>query len=369
LHPDASAPSETLEREVLERLFLGFEGTELPGEMSALLASGLAGVAIYARNYQDLGNLRALTDAIRRAAKQPVLIGIDQEGGTRFSLQPPFTAWPSPAELGALDDVTLVEQVARALARELRAVGVNLDFAPMLDLATNPASPVTSGRSFGADPRKVARMGVAFLRGLAAVGILACAKHFPGHGDAAVDPHIDLPRFDGTSEHLAEQELVPFAAAIAASVPTIMTAHILLPQLDPDRPASISPLALQELLRRQLSFDGVILADDLGMGAIARRYGPGESVVKTLEAGADIAMLCHDSAAVPQAIEAVARSVVGGRFDPAQWSASRTRIARLREQLRAAETSQPPPPLDVVGCAEHRALAEEIRARLARKPD
>ena len=215
-----------------------------------------------------------LTDAIRRAAKQPVLIGIDQEGGTRFSLPPPFTAWPSPAELGALDDVTLVEQVARAMARELRAAGVNLDFAPMLDLATNPASPVTSGRSFGADPQKVARMGVAFLRGLAAEGILACAKHFPGHGDAAVDPHIDLPRFDGTRERLTRQELVPFAAAIAASVPTIMTAHILLPQLDPDRPASISPVVLQELLRRQLRFDGVILADDLGMGAIAKALRP-----------------------------------------------------------------------------------------------
>lgn len=336
--------------------------------MAALLASSLAGVAIYARNYNDPIGLRALTDAIRRAAKQPVLIGIDQEGGsTRFALPPPFTAWPSPSELGALDDVTLVEQVARAMARELRAAGVNLNFAPMLDLATNPASPVTTGRSFGANPKKVARMGVAFLRGLAAEGILACAKHFPGHGDAAVDPHIDLPRFDGTQDRLTQQELVPFAAAIAAGVPSIMTAHILLPHLDPDRPASISPAVLDGILRRQLQFEGVILADDLGMGAIARRYGPGESVVKTLEAGSDIAMLCHDSTVVPEAIEAVAQSLKEGRFEPAQWSAGRARIARLRERLRAA--SQPLPPLDVVGCAEHRALAEEIRARLAHAPE
>jgi len=353
---------------VLERFVLGFSGTQLPDEMAALLASGLAGVAIYARNYKDPIGLRALTDAIRRAAKQPVLIGIDQEGGsTRFALQPPFTVWPSPSELGALDDVALVEQVARAMARETRAAGVNLDFAPMLDLATNPASPVTSGRSFGASPEKVSRMGAAFLRGLAAEGILACAKHFPGHGDAAIDPHIDLPRFDGTPERLAEQELLPFAAAIAAGVPSIMTAHILLPQVDPDRPASISPVVLQGILRRQLRFDGVILADDLGMGAIARRYGPGESVVKTLDAGSDIAMLCHDSAVVPEAIDAVAQSLREGRFARAQWSASRTRIARLREQLRAA--SQPLPPLDVLGCAEHRALAKEIRARLAHAPD
>ncbi len=312
--------------------------------------------------------MRILTDAIRRAAKQPVSIGIDQEGGsTRFSLPPPFTAWPSPSELGALDDVALVDQVARAMAREMRAAGVNLDFAPMLDLATNPTSPVTSGRSFGADPQKVARLGIAFLGGLAAEGILACAKHFPGHGDTAIDPHIDLPRFDGTPERLAQQELVPFAAAIAAGVPTIMTAHILLPQLDPDRPASISPIVLEGILRRQLRFDGAILADDLGMGAIARRYGPGESVVKTLAAGSDIAMLCHDSSVVPGAIDAVAQSLQEGRFDRAQWSAGRTRIARMHEQLRAA--SQPLPSLDVVGCAEHRALAEEIRARLAHAPD
>ncbi len=210
-------------------------------------------------------------------------------------------------------------------------------------------------------------MGVAFLRGLAAEGVLACAKHFPGHGDAAVDPHIDLPRFDGTADRLAQRELLPFAAAIAAGVPSVMTAHILLPQLDPDRPASISPIVLDGILRRQLRFDGVILADDLGMGAIARRYGPGESVVKTLQAGTDIAMLCHDSTVVPEALDAVAQCLQEGRFEPAQWSASRKRIARFREQLRGA--SQTLPPLDVVGCAEHRALAQEIRARLGHPAD
>jgi len=352
-------------REVLERFLLGFEGTELPEEIASLLKSGLAGVAIYPRNYKDLSGLRALTDAIRSAAKQPVLIGIDQEGGTKFSLQPPFTDWPSPADLGALGDAALTEQVARAMARELRAAGVNLDFAPMLDLATNPASPVTCGRSFGADPRRVAEMGAAVIRGLAAEGILACAKHFPGHGDTIIDPHVDLPRFDGTAERLARHELAPFAAAVAADVPTVMTAHILLPQLDQDRPASLSPRVLGGILRGQLKFEGVILADDLGMGAIARRYGAGESAIKTLEAGTDIAMLCHDSSVVPAAIKAVGESVEARRFDPEQWAAGRERIARLRDRVR--EVSGPGPPLDVVGCAEHRRLAEQVRERLAQR--
>jgi beta-N-acetylhexosaminidase len=353
-------------REVLERFFLGFSGTTLPDELAGMLSAGLAGVAIYARNYEDPAGLRALTGSIRRAAGEPMLIGADQEGGSRFALKPPFTAWPSPAELGALGDVALVEQTARAMAREMLAAGLNLDFAPMLDLATNPESPVTSDRAFGADPQDVARMGIAFLRGLAAEGILSCAKHFPGHGDTAVDPHFDLPSFDGTRERLAQREMAPFAAAIEAGVPLVMTAHILLPRVDADRPASISHFVLDGLLRRQLHFDGVILADDLGMGAIARRYGPGESVVKTLEAGSDIAMLCHDSSVVPEAIAAVAESLAAGRFEPAQWSAGRARITRLRRQIQADQ--RPAPPLEVVGCAEHRAMAEEIRARLAHAP-
>ena len=236
-------PDDTKRHEALQRFLVGFEGTTLPGELAAMLAGGLAGVAIYPRNFRNLDELLALTSSIRRSAGgQPVLIGIDQEGGTKFSLGAPFTHWPSPTELGRLGNASLVDRVARALARELRAAGVNLDFAPMLDLATNPDSPVTRGRSFGSDPHEVARLGVAFSHGLAAEGILACAKHFPGHGDAAVDPHLDLPRFDGTRERLVQQELVPFSAAIDAGVPLVMTAHILLPQLDADRPASISPI-------------------------------------------------------------------------------------------------------------------------------
>jgi beta-N-acetylhexosaminidase len=357
-------PTETRwSTEVLERFLLGFQGTALPDEMAALIESGLAGIAIYPRNYRDLTGLRSLTDAIRRAAKQPVLIGIDQEGGTKFSLPPPFTSWPSPADLGALGDIGLTEQVARAMAHELRAAGVNLDFAPMLDLATNPASPVTSGRSFGPDPQRVAKMGVAVLRAFATEGLVACAKHFPGHGDAAVDPHFDLPHFDGTVERLAAHELVPFAAAIAAEVPTVMTAHILLPQVDPDQPASLSPKVLRGILRGQLQFEGAILADDLGMGAIAKRYGPQESVVNTLKAGTDIAMLCHDSSIVPAAIEAVAKSIDASQFEPTEWATGRKRIVRLRDRVRAASQTQPP--LDVVGCEEHRALTEEVRARLA----
>src|ERR1700674_1865668 len=346
---------------VLARFMLGFDGDSLPGELAEHLARGLAGVVLYQRNFTTVNHLRDLTAEIRRAAERPVLTGIDPEGGTRFALQPPFTAWTSTAELRRLGDPELVEQVARAMAVELRAVGCNLNFAPMLDLNSNPESPVTKDRSFGSDPNLVARMGAAFDRGLRSGGVLSCAKHFPGHGDAAVDPHLDLPVFAGTMNRLESAELVPFAAAIAAGVPLVMTAHILLPQIDPENPASLSRTMLDGVLRRRMRFTGVILADDLGMGAIAKRYAPGEAAVQTLRAGTDMAMLCHDWSAVAPAIAAVRRARQEERFDKDEWHTSLDRIERVCIQ---AEAPGRRPSIDILGCEEHQRLASGIRARL-----
>jgi beta-N-acetylhexosaminidase len=345
---------------VLARFMLGFEGDSLSRELSDYLAQGLAGVVVYAGNFPSVERLRELTTEIRRAAGRPVLIGIDQEGGTRFALRGSFTAWPSAAHLGRIGDPALTEQVARAMAAELRAVGCNLNFAPMLDLHINSDSPVTTDRSFGADPHRVAKMGVAFDRGLRAGRVLSCAKHFPGHGDAVVDPHLDLPVFMGTMERLASVELVPFAAAVAAGVPLVMTAHILLPKIDSENPSSLSRVLLDGILRRRMGFGGVILADDLGMGAIARKYGPGEASVRTLLAGTDVAMLCHDWSAAEPAIAAVKKALDEDRFDKTEWDASLDRIERVCTQ---AESPAPETSLEVLGCEEFRALAEGVRAR------
>ena len=355
--PSKMPPSDS----VLARFMLGFQGGSLPRELVEYLALGLAGVVLYQRNFSSAQNLQKLTSQIREAAGRSVLIGIDQEGGTRFALREPFTAWPSAADLGRLGDPESVEQVARAMADELRTVGCNLNFAPMLDLHTNPESPVTKDRSFGADPNHVARLGAAFDRGLRAGGVLSCAKHFPGHGDAAVDPHLDLPVFAGNMKRLESAELVPFAAAISSGVPLMMTAHILLPQIDPENPASLSRTMLDGVLRRRMGFRGVILADDLGMGAIARQYGPGEASLRTLRAGTDIAMLCHDWSAVAPAIAAVRTAKQEAHLDEGEWNASLQRIDRARG---IAESPAPWPSIDILGCEKNQRLAEEIRARL-----
>jgi len=350
--------------EVLEKLIVGFHGRELPDELRDLLAQGLGGVVLFPRNFNGPAELRALANEIKRAAGHPVLIGIDQEGGTRFSLPEPFTQWVSPEDLGKLDDAELVEKQAAALARELRSVGCNLDFAPMLDLHVHPDSPVTLGRSFGSDPEKVSRLGAAFARGLAKEGVLACAKHFPGHGDAIVDPHLDSAIFQGNLKRLKSAELVPFQALISAKVPMIMTAHIFLPEIDAEFPASLSRKLLNGILRGA-EFNGVILADDLAMAAIAKTWIPPESAVLTFQAGSDMALLCHDWMLVKPAVERLSLARSRGEFDDAEWQSSHKRIERLQQKLKS--TDQAPPALEVVGCKEHQTIVKDIRSRLAKR--
>lgn len=318
------------DRRVLQHFLMGFEGTRLPAALRSLLRDGLAGVAIYARNWQTIEHLKTLTAAIRDAAgTAQVLIGIDQEGGTRFSLPAPFTQWPSPEQLGKSQDASVVEQIGNAMALELRAAGVNLNFAPMLDVHVNPGSPVTSVRSFGSDPQKVGELGAAFIRGLwHEGGVLACAKHYPGHGDVGVDPHDDLPVSEATEQTLETRDLPPFVAAIAAGVPTIMTAHVLLKNVE-DVPTSLSSKMLREVLRKKMGFRGVIFADDLGMGAIRSRYGVEKAAVMALQAGSDILMLCHDEKLIAPCLKSVQGALESYRLDDLDLRASELRIAEL----------------------------------------
>jgi beta-N-acetylhexosaminidase len=345
---------------VARRFLAGFTDTSLPRDVQELLGRGLAGVVLYPRNFKSPAGLAALCAEIRAAARGPVFIGIDQEGGTQFSLPAPFTQWPAPEEFGALGDGEAVRAAARAIGLELAACGCNLNFAPMLDLHVNPASPITQRRSYGADPELVGRMGSAFHAGLAECGVLSCAKHFPGHGDAELDPHDELPVFHGTHQRLEQVELVPFAAAIAAGVPAIMTAHILLPRIHHALPATLSRDLLTGILRLKLGFRGLIVADDLGMGAIRRHRAPGEAAVAAFAAGADLAMICHDWPQVEAAIEQVTLAVDAGKLAFVEWESAGRRIERAL--LRAEKTARQP--FAVIGCRAHRELAAQLHARV-----
>src|SRR5262249_47601889 len=215
-------------------------------------------------------------------AEHPPLIGVDQEGGRVMRLPAPALALPPMRELGSAGDLSLVRRAARAVAAELRAIGFTMNFAPVLDVDSNPANPIIGDRAFGHDPRSVMRAGVAFLQGLQDKGVLACGKHFPGHGDTDVDSHLDLPVVRHDRKRLDASELPPFRAASGAGVAALMTAHLVCEALDPGIPATFSRAICGSLLRAEIGFEGLLVSDDLEMNAIAARWPVEEAAVESV---------------------------------------------------------------------------------------
>ncbi|MET8245693.1 glycoside hydrolase family 3 protein [Streptomyces sp. NPDC005202] len=279
--------TDTLTRDALTVLQPGFTGTTAPDWLLRRLGEGLASVGLFGRNIASPEQLAALTAQLR-AERDDVLVAIDEEGGDVTRLEARTgSSFPGNHALGAVDDVELTRQVALELGRRLAACGVNLNWAPSADVNSNPANPVIGVRSFGADTDLVARHTAAYVTGLQTAGVAACTKHFPGHGDTAVDSHHALPRIDADASVLQARELAPFRAAIAAGTKAVMSAHILVPALDPDRPATLSHGVLTDLLRGDLGYDGLIVTDGMEMQAIAGTYGIERGSVLAIAAGAD----------------------------------------------------------------------------------
>ncbi|MFD5271330.1 glycoside hydrolase family 3 protein [Streptomyces sp. NPDC058335] len=282
-----ASDTDTLTRDALTVLQPGFAGTSAPDWLLRRLGEGLASVGLFGRNIASPEQLAALTAQLR-TERDDVLVAIDEEGGdvTRLEVRT-GSSFPGNHALGAVDDTDLTRQVAFELGRRLAACGVDFNWAPSADVNSNPGNPVIGVRSFGADPDLVARHTAAYVTGLQAAGVAACTKHFPGHGDTAVDSHLALPRIAVDPAVLAERELAPFRAAIAAGSRAVMSAHILVPALDPDRPATLSRRILTELLRGELGYDGLIVTDGMEMQAIAGTYGIERGSVLAIAAGAD----------------------------------------------------------------------------------
>ncbi|MEU9206672.1 glycoside hydrolase family 3 protein [Streptomyces sp. NPDC048415] len=279
--------TDTLTRDALTVLQPGFRGITAPDWLLRRLGEGLASVGLFGRNIASPGQLAALTAQLR-GERDDVLVAIDEEGGdvTRLEVRT-GSSFPGNHALGAVDDTSLTRDVAFELGRRLAACGVNLNWAPSADVNSNPDNPVIGVRSFGADTDLVARHTAAYVTGLQAAGVAACTKHFPGHGDTAVDSHHALPRIDVESSVLESRELAPFRAAIAAGTRAVMSAHILVPALDPERPATLSRRILTGLLREELGYDGLIVTDGMEMQAIAATYGIERGSVLAIAAGAD----------------------------------------------------------------------------------
>jgi beta-N-acetylhexosaminidase len=294
----------------------GFEGTALPESFAEALARGQrAGVILFKRNLGEVEQLTELLSGVIASAARPPFVAVDQEGGRVVRLGAPFTVLPPMRVLGAIDDVDLTRRAAAQMGRELRAAGFNLDFAPVMDVDTNPANPVIGDRAFGRDPRTVMKHGVACIRGLQQEGVLACAKHFPGHGDTLLDSHLSLPVVEHPLTRLRQIELPPFRAASGAGVASMMSAHVVYPALDADVPATFSRAIATGLLRDDIGFEGVLFSDDLEMGAVTQHREIGAAAVEAVMAGCDVLLVCKSEERQARVLEAlVERAESDARF-------------------------------------------------------
>jgi beta-N-acetylhexosaminidase len=348
----------TLEGVAAACLLPGFDGLDASDELLRWAEGGLGGVVLFGKNVRDPEQLGRLTARLHDE-RPGLLIATDEEGGDVTRLEAATgSSYPGHLALGVVDDVELTRAVATAIGSELAAVGVNLDFAPVADVNTNPDNPVIGVRSFGSEPGLVARHVAAFVDGLQGAGVAACAKHFPGHGDTSTDSHLELPVAGG----VLEDHLAPFRAAIEGRVAAIMTAHIVVPELGPE-PATLNPAAVR-LLREQLGFDGAIVSDALEMRAVAALLGPEEAAVRALEAGVDALCLGHDLPLRP-AHDAVAAAVRSGRLSLDRLGEAATRLAQIGVGLPAPNGA----PRRAIGAeAARRALKVDGDVRVSDAP-
>jgi len=372
-----------IRREIGQLLIGSLPGTTIPPELRSLARDfQLGGVILFARNIEEPEQVAELSQDVQSLATEtPLWVSVDQEGGRVARLRAPFTEWPPMATLGRSGDAVLAGRFAAALATELKAVGITLDYAPVLDIHTNPKNPVIGDRALAEDAATVGALGAAIIAGLQENGVAACGKHFPGHGDTSTDSHLELPVVEHPPDRIRRVEFVPFRDAIRADVAFMMTAHVLVPSLDEEKPATLSPKVVRGLLRHELGYEGVILSDDLEMEALAKTYAPAESAVEAIAAGCDGVLVCRNTPALRanptdrsrdievqvEVLEALVHAVEDGRipYKRVEDALRRQRVAKERFLVNArrstANPSRPETPLAaVLGCDSHRRIADEM---------
>lgn len=372
----------SLHRQIGQLAIVGFDGHSIPPEVRTLAREfDLGGVILFKRNVESPEQVAGVAWEARQLTRElPLWVSVDQEGGRVARIRRPFTEWPPMITLGRAQDETLAQRYAKALSVELAMVGISLDFAPVLDVLTNPENPAIGDRALGERAEVVARLGTVIIRTMQETGVAACGKHFPGHGETSVDSHHELPVVDLSPERLRAVELAPFRAAIEAGVAGIMAAHLLVPALDERRPASISPAILETLLRGELGFQGLVFSDDLDMKGIAGQLSQERAFVAAIAAGCDVPLLCGtDCAAHVAAIEALIHAV---EREEIPWKRVEDALARQRRAKErfagmkeiASPVGPLPAPLGagwrppdparlraLAGCGEHQRVADDMR--------
>lgn len=350
-----------------QHMFIGLSGLALtPDEKKFIIENNIGGVVLFGRNVQEPKQIHELCSELQSLRHQmpdkaPLFIGIDMEGGRVARLKAPFTKWPPLKKIGDLDNPTMSFHFSFCMGQELKAVGINLDFAPCIDIFNNPQNTVIGDRAISTDVNMVVKHSSALVRGLIKSDVIACVKHFPGHGLTLVDSHEDLPVENVDLARLDQVELQPFKKSFRSRVDMCMVAHILFPKIDPDYPVSLSEIFIKKILKGDCRYRGLVISDDLGMGALAKRYKTEDIAVRSLQAGVDLLLYCNEPSAPPLAIEALVDGCANGPLNPQEIEANYRKL--LQYKLDRIQNPDPMPFTEaqqIIGNDHHQKVAQAL---------
>lgn len=327
----------SLEEKIGQLIIAGFNGTSLDEDTKNLIKDDhIGGVILFSENIESVSQVVSLTNSIKSENnnnKIPMLISVDEEGGSVSRMPEELTKFPSNKVIGNKNNDKLSYSVGKVIGEEIHSLGFNMNYAPVLDINSNPNNKVIGNRSFGNNPEIVSRLGIQTMKGLMESNIISVVKHFPGHGDTSIDSHISLPVVQNDLERLNSFEFIPFKKAIENGVDAVMVSHILLPKIDKNNPATMSKAIVSDILRSNLAFNGVVITDDMTMGAIVQNYSIENAAIKSIDAGVDIIMVCHQYKNIKSTIEAIKKAVnIDKTISEERIDESVYRILKLKEK-------------------------------------
>lgn len=342
----------TIDEKIGQLIIAGFDGITVNDELQSLiLEKYIGGVILFSKNVESASQVVELNNEIKeinKVNKSPIFISVDEEGGLVSRMPSEFKDIPTNSDIAKYDDEDLSYNIGKVIGEEISSLGFNMDFAPVLDINSNPDNPVIGNRSFGDNEAIVSKLGIATMKGLKDSNIIATVKHFPGHGDTSVDSHVGLPVVENDLERLKSFELVPFQKAIDEGVDMVMVSHIMLPKIDENDPATLSKTIVTDILRKDMNYNGVVVTDDMTMGAIINNYDIGEAAVKSINAGVDIVMVCHQYENVTKVIDAIKEAVNNGSITEERIDKSVERILKLKDKYNIEDGVTTEPNVDSI---------------------
>ncbi|WP_010532238.1 beta-N-acetylhexosaminidase [Lentibacillus jeotgali] len=345
IHSGDTGNNMSLNEKIGQMIFSGVNGTKMTAETRSIIQKyHVGGVILYGDNITSKTQTVNFLNEMKTANADnpyPLLLGVDEEGGSVTRMPDGVKSLPSSRSIGKMNDPDVAFQAGSILGKQMKTLGFNLDFAPVLDVNSNPDNPVIGDRSFGNNPKIVSKLGIQTMKGIQSEGVISVMKHFPGHGDTSKDSHLKLPKVDKSYGELSKLELAPFREAISKGADVSMVAHILLPKIDENYPASMSKKVITGILREDLDFDGVVITDDLTMGAITNQYNVAEAAVRSVKAGGDLLLVAHNSDLIPTVFDKLKTAVENGEISEERINKSVERITHLKEKYQLSDEKTP----------------------------